>query len=75
LVLFFNSRLKLFQGKLHSRWSDPFEVKKAVPYAAVEVRMEATGTFKVNGSWLKHYITGELIDGKVTHNLPDVASS
>jgi len=50
-------------------------VKKAFPYAAVVVRMEATGTFKVNGSWLKHYITGELIDGKVTHNLPDVASS
>ena len=48
LVLLFNSRLKLLPRKLHLRWSSPFEVKKVHPYGAIEVGMEATGTFKVN---------------------------
>jgi len=54
LVLLFNSRLKLFPGKLRSWWSGPFEVKKVYPYVAIEIGMEAMGTFKVNGSRLKH---------------------
>nr|XP_004490853.1 uncharacterized protein LOC101515499 [Cicer arietinum] len=33
LVLLFNSRLKLFPGKLKSRWSGPFEIIKVFPYA------------------------------------------
>ena len=75
LVLLFNSRLKLFLGKFRSRWSSPFEVKKILSYGAIKVRMEDMGTFKVNGSRLKHYIAGEPIDGKVTHDLLDGASS
>jgi len=74
LVLLFKSRSKLFLGKLRSRWSGPFQVKKIFPYGAIEVRMEATRTFKVNRSRIKHYITGELIDGKVSHDLPDAFS-
>ncbi|XP_042410060.1 uncharacterized protein LOC121999439, partial [Zingiber officinale] len=35
LVLLFNSRLKLFPGKLKSRWTGPFEVKKVYPFGAV----------------------------------------
>ncbi|KAL5543174.1 hypothetical protein UlMin_010884 [Ulmus minor] len=30
-VLLFNSRLKLFPGKLRSRWSGPFTVNKVLP--------------------------------------------
>ena len=41
----------------------------------MEVGTEATGTFKVSGLQLKHYIIGEPIAGKVTHDLPDVAYS
>jgi len=37
LVLHFNSRLKLFLGKLCSWWSGPFVVKKVFPYGVVEV--------------------------------------
>jgi len=33
--LLFNSRLRLFLGKLKSRWSGPFVVKQVKPYRAV----------------------------------------
>ena len=55
LVVLFNSRLKLFPGKLHSWWSGSFKVMKVYSYGAIDTGMEATSTFKVNGSWLKYY--------------------
>ena len=48
-VLLFNSRLKLFPGKLKSKWSGPFLVKQVFPHAAIEVWSKETGAFKVNG--------------------------
>ena len=36
-VLMYNSRLKLFFGKLKSRWSGPFVVTRASPYGHVEI--------------------------------------
>ncbi|XP_052198389.1 uncharacterized protein LOC127805674 [Diospyros lotus] len=66
LVLLFNSRLKLFPGKLKSRWSGPFEVINVSPYGAMEIRDLGTNmTFKVNGQRLKHYF-GEPIDRQVS---------
>ena len=61
MVLLFNSRLKLFPGKLRSRWSEPFKVIMAFPHGAVEVWSEISGAFKMNGQHLKSYIIGELI--------------
>ncbi|XP_062088744.1 uncharacterized protein LOC133795304 [Humulus lupulus] len=57
-VLLFNSRLKLFPGKLKSRWSGPYTIVKVFPYGAVEVCSEKSGTFKVNGQRLKPYLGG-----------------
>ncbi|CAJ2672540.1 unnamed protein product [Trifolium pratense] len=37
LVLLFNSRFKLFPGKLKSKWSGPFVVKEVFPHGAVEI--------------------------------------
>ncbi|XP_052185205.1 uncharacterized protein LOC127796840 [Diospyros lotus] len=48
-VLLYNSRLKLFPGKLRSRWSGPYTVTQVFPYGAIEVSHETKGTFKVNG--------------------------
>ncbi|KAK8663727.1 hypothetical protein V6N13_083534 [Hibiscus sabdariffa] len=49
-VLLYNSRLKLFPGKLKSRWSGPFLVHKVYPYGAVEIKKdEDANIFKVNG--------------------------
>ena len=60
LVLLFNSRLRLFPGKLKSRWSGPFKVAKVYPYGAIEVQhLDSDKTFKVNGQRLKPYYGGE----------------
>ncbi|KAL3522803.1 hypothetical protein ACH5RR_015637 [Cinchona calisaya] len=57
LILLYNSRLKLFLGKLKSWWSDPFEVVQTFPHGAVEIKGKE-GTFKVNGHLLKPYLGG-----------------
>ena len=36
-VLLFNSRLKLFPGKLKSRWSGPFTVTQVFPHGGAEI--------------------------------------
>ena len=55
-VLLFNSRLKLFPGKLKSRWSGPFRVKQVFSYGTVELEYPDKGTFKVNSQTLKLYM-------------------
>ncbi|KAJ9535626.1 hypothetical protein OSB04_un001232 [Centaurea solstitialis] len=70
LVLLYDSRLKLFPGKLRSRWSGPFTVVRVFPYGAVEVACESR-TFKVNGQRLKHYRAGTPIPGPVSFPLPE----
>ena len=55
-VLLFNSRLRLFPGKLKLRWSGPFVVKTVFPHGAVEIfESNSDQAFKVNGQRLKHY--------------------
>ena len=55
-VLLFNSRLRLFPGKLKSRWSGPFEVVRVFPHGAVTIKSPKDDhEFKVNGQRLKHY--------------------
>ena len=36
-VLLYNSRLRLFPGKLKSRWSGPYMVKKVYDHGAVDI--------------------------------------
>lgn len=65
-VLLFNSRLKLFPGKLRSKWSGPFEVVRMTPHGAVELlREDKTSTFLVNGQRVKHY-WGDPVDREKT---------
>ena len=54
-VLLFNSRLKLFPGKLRSKWSGPFKIRQVFPHGAVELEHPGGHTFKVNGQRLKMY--------------------
>ncbi|XP_019244547.1 PREDICTED: uncharacterized protein LOC109224421 [Nicotiana attenuata] len=57
MVLLYNSRLRLFPGKLKSRWSGPFRVVKMFASGAVEIESEdGTNKFSVNGQRLKHYL-------------------
>ncbi|XP_071694457.1 uncharacterized protein [Rutidosis leptorrhynchoides] len=57
-VLLFNSRFKLFPGKLKSKWSGPFVVRKVYSHGAVDLVNSKGEEFKVNGHRLKHYVDG-----------------
>ena len=59
-VLLYDSRLKIFKGKLKSRWSGPYIVQTVFPHGAIEIKTgHGDRSFKVNGSRLKHYYEGE----------------
>ncbi|XP_021747607.1 uncharacterized protein LOC110713472 [Chenopodium quinoa] len=60
-VLLFNSRLKIFPGKLKSRWSGPFIVTKVNKFGSVELVNDKGEEFKVNGQRLKLYHEGATI--------------
>ncbi|GJX45062.1 reverse transcriptase domain-containing protein [Tanacetum coccineum] len=59
-VLLFNSRLKIFSGKLKSRWSGPFTIAHVFPYGTVELSQNSGPNFKVNGHRIKHYFGGDV---------------
>ncbi|GJU73520.1 reverse transcriptase domain-containing protein [Tanacetum coccineum] len=61
-VLLFNSRLKMFSGKLKSRWSGPFTIAQVFPYGTVELSQNSGPNFKISkpsprtnefGDWVK----------------------
>nr|GFC23851.1 reverse transcriptase domain-containing protein [Tanacetum cinerariifolium] len=58
-VLLFNSRLKIFSGKLKSRWSDPFTISEIYPYGTAKLFHPDGCNFKVNCHRLKHYDGGD----------------
>ncbi|GJT31699.1 reverse transcriptase domain-containing protein [Tanacetum coccineum] len=59
-VLLFNSRLKIFSGKLKTHWSGPFTITKVFPYGTIELSQPDGPNFKVNGHRVKHYFGGDL---------------
>ncbi|GKA92801.1 reverse transcriptase domain-containing protein [Tanacetum coccineum] len=59
-VLLFNSRLKIFLGKLKTRWTRPFTVAQVFPYGTVKLSQTDGPNFKVNGHRLKHYFGGDI---------------
>ena len=68
-VLLFNSRLRLFPGKLRSKWIGPFVVTNVFPYGAVQIQSLKTGQeFKVNGHRLKPYY--ECFEEHVVEDVP-----
>jgi hypothetical protein len=55
-VFLYHSHLKLFSGKLRSRWIGPFVVSNVFLYGAVEITsLETHKVFKVNGHRLKPF--------------------
>ncbi|KAM1233353.1 hypothetical protein ACFX2J_003067 [Malus domestica] len=60
-VLLFNSSLRLFPGKLRSKWIGPFVVTNVFPHGAVQVKSLRIGDeFKVNGHRLKLYYESDV---------------
>ncbi|KAG7585655.1 Ribonuclease H-like superfamily [Arabidopsis thaliana x Arabidopsis arenosa] len=60
-VLLFNSRLKLFPGKLKSRWSGPFTIKEVLPFGTVSLFAKDGSEFRVNGQRVKKYLADSII--------------
>lgn len=55
-VLLYHSRLKLFPGKLKSKWLGPFIITKVYTHGVVDIVSPSTGKeLKVNGQRLKPY--------------------
>nr|GEU95727.1 reverse transcriptase domain-containing protein [Tanacetum cinerariifolium] len=59
-VLLFNSRLKIFFGKLKTRWSGPFTITEVYPYGTAKLSHADGSNFKVNCHRLKHYYGGDV---------------
>ncbi|GJR92519.1 hypothetical protein Tco_0264693 [Tanacetum coccineum] len=59
-VLLYNSRLKMYPGKLKSKWTGPNIVIRVYPYRAVEIIVRNGFSFKVNGQRLKKYYEGNI---------------
>nr|GEX59111.1 reverse transcriptase domain-containing protein [Tanacetum cinerariifolium] len=59
-VILFNSRLKIFSGKLKTCWSGPFTIVKVFLYGTVELSQANGPNFKVNGHRVKHYFGGDV---------------
>lgn len=54
-VLLYNSRSRLFPGKLKSKWIGPYLVTQLFPHEAIELENKDVG-FKVNGQRIKIYL-------------------
>ena len=52
----FNSGLRLFPGKLKSKWSGPYAVVSSTQFGVVTLKTSNHEEFKVNGQRLKHYL-------------------
>nr|GEW92670.1 DNA-directed DNA polymerase [Tanacetum cinerariifolium] len=71
-VFLFNSRLKIFSGKLKTRWSGPFIITQVFLYGTIELSQPNGPNFKVNGHRVKHYFGGDIPSNVVPdlHTLP-----
>ncbi|XP_070049207.1 uncharacterized protein [Nicotiana tomentosiformis] len=64
LVILFNSQLRMFPGKLKSKWSGPFEVVHVTPLGALVLKNKNGEIFRVNGHQVKHHL-GKVDDAHV----------
>ena len=55
LVILFNSRFRLFPGKLKSNWTGPYLITQLFPHRVVELENKKGVLFKVNGQRIKIY--------------------
>ena len=75
-MLMFNSRLKLFPGKLKSKWFGPFIIKDVKSYGVVELLDPQSETLEkiwiVNGQRLKQYHGGNIERLNTLMHLQDI---
>ncbi|CAM8932099.1 unnamed protein product [Rhodiola kirilowii] len=54
-VLHYNSRLRLFPGKLSTKWSGSYTMERVYPDGHLELSIKGGKSMVVNGQCLKHY--------------------
>ncbi|XP_010419083.1 PREDICTED: uncharacterized protein LOC104704746 [Camelina sativa] len=59
-VLLFNSKLKLFPGKLKFRCSGAFDVKEVLPFGAITLLNKDGSEFTVNGQRFKKFLANQV---------------
>ncbi|GJT25614.1 reverse transcriptase domain-containing protein [Tanacetum coccineum] len=59
-VRLYNSRLKMYPGKLKLKWSGPNILKTVYPHGAIEIIDRDGFSFEVNGQRLKKYYEGDI---------------
>ena len=64
-MFLFNFRLRLFAGKLKSRWTGLFKITRVLHSHSIELSHAKGETFKVNGQQVEHYHVGEPLAGPV----------
>nr|GEV69178.1 DNA-directed DNA polymerase [Tanacetum cinerariifolium] len=74
-VLLFNSKLKIFSGKLKSRWSSPFTISEIYPYGTAKLIHPDGCNFKVNCHRLKHYHGGDPPPLEIPDDYPQMIES
>nr|GEZ04390.1 reverse transcriptase domain-containing protein [Tanacetum cinerariifolium] len=60
-VLLFNSRLKIFSGKLKTRWSSPFTITEVYPYGTAKLSHADGSNFKEKPTWVVPPIEAALV--------------
>ena len=71
-VLLYHSQLRLFLGKLRSRWIGIFVVTNVFSYGAIEIQSLTTSkVFKVNGHKLKPFYEGFQVENVTKLDLKD----
>ncbi|CAA7028557.1 unnamed protein product [Microthlaspi erraticum] len=55
-VLLYNSKLRLFPGKLRSKWAGPFKIHEVLPYGSLTLLNQEGKEFTVNGHRCKPYL-------------------
>jgi len=62
-VLLFNSRLRLFAGKLLYKWEGPYVIEEIYRFGAIKINnCEGASPKVVNGQRIKHYISSNPIN-------------
>ncbi|GKA22177.1 hypothetical protein Tco_0708139 [Tanacetum coccineum] len=74
-VLLFNSRLKIFSGKLKTRWTGPFTVTQVIPYGAVELSQTNGPNFKDCPGFLKPLVLAVFVLCCMSRIAPDYEAS
>ncbi|XP_019420643.1 PREDICTED: uncharacterized protein LOC109330821 [Lupinus angustifolius] len=71
-VMLFNSQMKLFLGKLRTKWSRPFLIKEVISHGAIELQDPTSQrSCVVNGQMVKPYLGGDVERFTTIINLSD----